>query len=100
MGYRANVVTRYEVEYGDQLGFNYDFEGFCNFLRELNIEYSADENSVWVEIDVHSLLGINSEKILPCIKNEEQRLALNSMINTAKTAKYAQECGFLRIEFF
>lgn len=100
MGYRANVVTKWEVEYGDQLGFNYDFQGFCDFLRDLGIEYSADENCVWVEIDVHSLLGINSEKILPKIKNEQQSLALRSMINTARTAKYAQENGYLRVEFF
>ena len=33
MGYRPNIVKRYEVEYGSEIGgFNYDPQGLDNFL--------------------------------------------------------------------
>ena len=33
MGYRPNIVKRYEVEYGSEIGgFNYDPQGLDNFF--------------------------------------------------------------------
>ncbi|EPE7069553.1 hypothetical protein ACSL72_000518 [Campylobacter upsaliensis] len=80
MGLRAYTVTKYEKDFGDCLGFNYDIDGFCDFVEKLKIEFYIDETNPLVELN-----------------DEEQRL-LSSLQNDAKSADYAQD-GYFRIEW-
>ena len=39
MGLRATVIKKYEVEYGNANGFNYDPETLCNIIGEFCEDY-------------------------------------------------------------
>ncbi|ELL0791706.1 hypothetical protein Q6S85_001336 [Campylobacter upsaliensis] len=95
MGLRAHTVTKYEKDFGDCLGFNYDIDGFCDFVEKLKIEFYIDETNPLVELNANELLSLNPKELE--LNDEEQRL-LSSLQNDAKSADYAQD-GYFRIEW-
>ena len=90
MGCRAYTVTRYEKDYGDCLGFNYDLDGFCEFVEKLAIEFFIEDDLV--ELNTNELLSLNPEL------NEEELELLRSLQEVAARATYAID-GYFRIEW-
>ena len=53
MGLRATVIRKYEIEYGNAQGFNYDPDTLCNIITDFCEDYYTGEAScdvIW-EID-------------------------------------------------
>ena len=96
MGLRAYAVTEYKKEFGDCLGFNYDVEGFCEFVEKLRIEFYIDETNSLVELNTNELLSLNPNELK---LSEWERELLFTLQNNAKSADYAQD-GYFRIEWF
>lgn len=40
MGLRAYTVTKYEKDFGDCLGFNYDIDGFVILWKSLKLSFT------------------------------------------------------------
>ena len=58
MGYRPNIVKRYEVEYGSEIGgFNYDPQGLDNFFSSLDLDFSWEYSEKLVESVVKILVS-------------------------------------------
>lgn len=95
MGLRAYTVIKYEKSYGDCLGFNYDFEGFCEFLHKLDLEFYTDDSGLLVELNADELLALNPSNLE--LDKEELELLLTLQEN-AKVASYAKN-GYFRIEW-
>lgn len=96
MGLRAYAVTKYKKEFGDCLGFNYDVEGFCEFLQKLELEFYLDDTGLLVELNADELLALNPSNLE--LDKEEFELLLTLQEN-AKVADYAKN-GYFRIEWF
>ena len=50
MGLRATIITKYEVEYGNANGFNYDAETLDNIINEYCTDFYNDEcsySTIW-----------------------------------------------------
>ncbi|EAK0472562.1 hypothetical protein YZ46_07550 [Campylobacter upsaliensis] len=95
MGLRAYAVTHYEKEFGDCLGFNYDLDGFIEFIEKLNIEFYIDEDKTLIELNTKELLALNSNNL--DLEQEELKLLLILQRN-AKGAIYAKE-SYFRVEW-
>lgn len=55
MGLRAHSVKKYEIEYGDHAGFNYDSDTLANIIEDFCDDFYsgedyADTNVIW-EVD-------------------------------------------------
>ncbi|MCR2060473.1 hypothetical protein [Campylobacter helveticus] len=93
MGCRAYTVTRYEKDFGDCLGFNYDLDGFCEFVEKLAIEFFIEDDLV--ELNTNELLSLNPKQLE---LNEEELELLRSLQEAAARATYAID-GYFRIEW-
>ena len=76
MGYRAYTIKKYEIEYGDCLGFNYDYEVCINFLRSFGLETYIDESESYIEVNSQSLIDLNINELKASDENKVRLMAL------------------------
>lgn len=95
MGMRAYAVIEYKKEFGDCLGFNYDYEGFCEFLEKLDLEFYMDEEVDLIEINTKELLALRAYNLELDKREKELLLTLQK---EAKRAVYARNAYF-RVEW-
>lgn len=101
MGFRAQMVTKYEVEIGDCLGFNHSYDKFTDFLDELGVNYLVSEFSdEYHEIETESLLALTEQDIERFKDDEEKYFAVKSLIQAAKEYPYASKSGYVRVHWF
>lgn len=95
MGIRAHAVIKYKKEFGDCLGFNYDYEGFCEFMEKLDIGFFASEDINLVEINTKELLSLRTYNLE---LDEEETEILLTLQKNAKRAGYARD-NYFRVEW-
>lgn len=116
MGYRAHLVKKMEVEYGNEVGdFNYNPD-LCEYcLNILNLQYSRFEDDTF-EISVESILQSAKQKIdyVKIISENKFKGILHDeridMVNTIKDfheqlieateTEFAKKTDYVRLEFF
>ncbi|EHF5897553.1 hypothetical protein J3V96_001780 [Campylobacter jejuni] len=96
MGYYPNIISKYEVEYDNDLKIpQYDYEEFIYTLDELNIGYYRSElNLERVEIEVEQIEQLSLDNL------EGDLLILAQTLKTASKFDYARESGLVIIDFF
>ena len=95
MGHRAYTIKKYEIEYGNCLGFNYDYEGCINFLQSFGLETYIDESESYIEVSSQSLIDLNIKELKA---SDENKVRLMALKRVALESDYAKN-GYVRIEW-
>jgi hypothetical protein len=111
MGYRPNIVKRYEVEYGSEIGgFNYDPQGLDNFFSSLDLdfswEYSENNDTFYIKADsVRALQNKDLSQIKAFDKLEEEDNptelveSVVKILVSALDSDYCKNYDMVKIEF-
>lgn len=55
MSIRAHLIKKYEVEYGDCLGYNNDYDRLSEDLDNIGVDYNTDEYCKYHYVDSESI---------------------------------------------
>ncbi|BDB64110.1 hypothetical protein T36_1762 [Helicobacter cinaedi] len=93
---KAHLVKEYSVKYGSE--FYISLDDFTSMLEKMEIDYFHNDESPFVEIVQHDLLNLAEDKLTKA--NENEREMLKDLIHIAKTSRYTQTDGYVRIDWF